>query len=70
MAYGDFKSLPRRTTSDKLSRGKVFNITKNPKYNGYQRRIASMVYEFLVKNLLMLILQVVLLKVKLCQTND
>ena len=26
-------------------RGKAFNIAKNPKYNGYQRGLASMVYK-------------------------
>ena len=42
MAYGDFKDLPRRTASDKMLRDKVFNIAKNPKYDGYQRGLASM----------------------------
>ena len=44
MAYGDFKDLARRTASDKVLRDKAFNIAKNPKYDGYQRRLASMVY--------------------------
>ena len=35
MAYEDFKDLARRTTSDKVLRDKAFNITKNPKYDGY-----------------------------------
>ena len=43
MAYGDFKVLARRTASDKALRDKAFNIAKNPKYDGYQRRLASMV---------------------------
>ena len=43
MAYGDFKVLTRRTTSDKVLRDKTFNIAKNPKYDGYQRGDASMV---------------------------
>ena len=42
MAYGDFKDLARRTTSDKILRDKAFNIAKNPKYDGYQRGFASM----------------------------
>ena len=46
MAYGDFKDLKRRTASDKILRDKAFNIAKNPKYDGYQRRLASMVYNF------------------------
>ena len=43
MAYGDFKDLARRTASDKVLRDKAFNIAKNPKYDGYQRGLASMV---------------------------
>ena len=51
MAYGDFKDLTRRTASDKILRDKAFNIAKNPKYDGYQRGFASIVYKFLIKNL-------------------
>ena len=46
MAYGDFKDLKRRTASDKTLRDKAFIIAKNPKYDGYQRGLASMVYTF------------------------
>ena len=49
MAYGDFKDLARRTASDKVLRDKAFNITKNPKYDGYHRGLASMVYIFFDK---------------------
>ena len=49
MAYGDFKDLKRRTASDKILRDKTFNIAKNPKYDGYQRGLASMVYKFFDK---------------------
>ena len=35
--------------SDKCLRDKVFNIAQNPKYNGYQRRLSSMVYNFFDK---------------------
>ena len=45
MAYGDFKDLKRRTASDKVLRDKTFNIAKNPKYDGYQRGLASMIYK-------------------------
>ena len=48
MAYGDFKDLKRRTAADVL-RDKAFNIAKNPKYNGYQRGLASMIYKFFDK---------------------
>ena len=33
MAYGDFKNLPRRTTSDKILCNKAFNIAKKPKFD-------------------------------------
>ena len=49
MAYGDFKDLKRRKASDNVLRDKAFNIAKNPKYDGYQRGIASMVYKFFDK---------------------
>ena len=49
MAYGDFKDLKRRTFSDKVLRDKAFNFAKNPKYDGYQRGLASMVYKFFDK---------------------
>ena len=47
MAYGDFKDLKRRTQSDKTLTDKAFKIASNPKYNGYQRGLASMVYKFI-----------------------
>ena len=49
MAHGDFKDLTRRTTSDKVLREIAFNIAKNPKYDGYQRRLASTVCKFFDK---------------------
>ena len=49
MAYGDFKNLSRRTVSDKILRDKAFDIAKNPKYDGYQRRLFSMVFKFFNK---------------------
>ena len=51
MAYGDFKDLKRRTYSDKVLRDKAFNIANNPKYDGYQRGLVSMVYKFFDKKL-------------------
>ena len=47
--YGDLKHLTRRTASDKILCDKAFNIAKNPKYDGYQRGLASMVYKFFDK---------------------
>ena len=49
MAYGDFKDLKRRTAADNVLRDKAFSIAKNPKYDGYQRGLASMVYKFFDK---------------------
>ena len=49
MTYRDFKDLARRIASDEALRDKTFNIVKNPKYDVYQRGIASMVYKFFDK---------------------
>ena len=49
MAYGDFKDLKRRTQSDKVLKDKAFGIARNPKYDGYQRALISMVYKFFDK---------------------
>ena len=50
MAYGDFKSFPRRTTFDKVLPDKGFNSAKNPKYDGYQKGVASMFYQYFDKS--------------------
>ena len=50
MAYGDFKDLKRRTQSNKVLQDKAFEIASNPKYDGYQIGLASMVYNFFDKN--------------------
>ena len=49
LPYGDFKNLKRRTAADKVLRDKACNIAKNPKYDGHQRELASMVYKFFDK---------------------
>ena len=49
VAYGDFKDLKKRTAADEVLRDKAFNITKDPKYDGYQRGLASMVCKFFDK---------------------
>ena len=46
MAYGKSKDLVKRTQSDKVLKDKAFKIASNPKYDGYQRGLASMVYKF------------------------
>ena len=43
------KDLGKRTQSDKVLRDKAFKIASDPKYNGYQRRLVSMVYKFFDK---------------------
>ena len=49
MGYGDFTDLPRRPASNKVLHDKAFNIAENPKYDGYQRGLASMAYKFFDK---------------------
>ena len=49
MAYGKTKDLVKRTQSDKVLKDKAFKIASNPKYDGYQRGLASMVYTFFDK---------------------
>ena len=72
MAYGDFKYLTRRTASDKILHDKEFNISKNPKYDGYQRGCQWFI-NFLIKKLLLHVqinLLIVVLKMKICQTSN
>ena len=45
MAYGKSKDLVKRTQSDKVLKDKEFKIAWDPKYDGYQRGLASMVYK-------------------------
>ena len=49
VAFSDSKDLTKRTVADKILRNKACNTAKNPKYDGYQRGLASMVYKFLDK---------------------
>ena len=49
MAYIKIKDLVKRTQSDKVLKNKAFKIASNPKYDGYQRGLASMVYNFFDK---------------------
>ena len=48
MVYGKSNDSAKRTQSDKNLR--KFKIASNAKYDGCQRRLASMVYKFLIKN--------------------
>ena len=45
LAYGKPKDLVKRTQSDK-----AFKTASNPKFDGYQRGLASMVYKFFDNN--------------------
>ena len=56
MAYGKSKDLAQRTQSDKVLINKAFKIASDPKYDGYQRGIASMVYNFFDKSLVEVVL--------------
>ena len=49
-AYADHKDLINRTKADKVLRGIAYDIASNPKYDGYQRGLASMVYKFFDKS--------------------
>ena len=49
MGYGKSKDLAIRTQSHKVLRDKAFKIASDPKYDGYQRGLASMVYKFFDK---------------------
>ena len=48
-AFSDSKDLTKRTAADKILRNRAFNIAKDPKYDGYQRGLTSMVYKFFDK---------------------
>ena len=49
MAYGKSKDLAKRSQPDKVLKDKVFKIASDPKYDGYQKGLASMVYKFFDK---------------------
>ena len=49
MAYGKSKDLAERTESDKVLIDNAFKIASDPKYDGYQRGLASLVYKFFDK---------------------
>ena len=49
MAYGKSKDLAKRTQSDQVLKDKAFKIASDPKYDSYQRGLASMVHKFFGK---------------------
>ena len=65
MALRDFKDLTRKTASDKILCDKAFNIGKNPKYRGYQKGLASMIYKLFDKKL-----RVMQIKMKSCKLRN
>ena len=46
MIYGKSKDLAKRTQPEKVLKDKAFKTTSDPKYDGYQRELASMIYKF------------------------
>ena len=48
-AYAHHKDLINRNEADKVLKDKVYDIASNPKYDGYQRGLASMIYKFFDK---------------------
>ena len=51
MANGKSKNLTKRTQSDKVLKDKAFQIASDPKYDGYQRGLPSMVFKFFDKKI-------------------
>ena len=49
MAYNKYKDLEKRAQSGKVLKDKAFKIASNPRCNGYERGLASMVYKFFDK---------------------
>ena len=52
MAYGAYKDLPRRTSSDKVLLDKKFAIASDPKYDEYQCGLISIVNKYNLEILL------------------
>ena len=59
MAYGDFKDLCKRTTSDEVLSNKTFSFSKNPKYDDIKEVFVQWFINVLIRSLLVLILQAV-----------
>ena len=43
-AYSDGKDLTKRTVADKILKNKAFDIAKDPKFDWYQRGLASIIF--------------------------
>ena len=46
MAYNKYKDLKGRTQSDIVLKNKAYKIAVNPKFDGFQRALASIVWKF------------------------
>ena len=68
-AYSDSKGLIKRTVADKILKNKAFDIAKDPRYDGYQRGLASMVYTFFDKKPLEVVQSTLILKLHLKISN-
>ena len=55
-AYAKYKDRLNRKQSDIVLKNKALQIAVDPRFNGYQRGLASMVYKFLMKELKDLVL--------------
>ena len=51
MAYNKFKDLEKRTQLEVVLKNKALKIASNPKYSGYERGLASMVYKIFDKRI-------------------
>ena len=47
VTYSDSKHLAKRPVLDRILKDSAYEIARNCKYDGYQKRSASMVYKFL-----------------------
>ena len=45
-AYSESENLANRTIPDKILKERAYEIAISPKYDGYKKRLASMVYKF------------------------
>ena len=59
-----FMDVLKIELEEQLLHDKAFNIAKNPKYDGYQRGLFSMVYNFLIKKLLVVVLKMRIFQAK------
>ena len=48
-AYADDNDLAKRTVSDRILKDRAYKIAINPKYDGYQGGLASIVFNFMIR---------------------